>query len=227
MPKRPPPGGIVRSNVEVYIYSLQRKRDAVLRIIEDDAAKNGVPIVGPLVGNLLSILARSCRARNILEVGTATGYSAIWLAQAFGKNSGKLITIELDTERKSQAESNFRRAGLERRIEVKQGDAREIVPRLSEAVPESFDVVFLDVGDKTLYIDLLAPCAALIREGGFLLADNTLWRGFVADESDRSEETLTIREFNMRVAKMPAFDSVIVPLRDGVTVAFKRENREE
>jgi caffeoyl-CoA O-methyltransferase len=224
MPRTNKDYAIMNPEVEDYIYSLMRKRDKVLSEIEKDAEKNGVPIVGPLVGNFLYMLANACRARKILEVGTATGYSGIWFARAIEGNSGKLVTIENDPSRKKIAEENFRRAGLDHLVEIRGGDAKKIVPDLSRAEPLSYDLVFLDVGDKTLYVDLLEPCLNLTRAGGFLIADNTLWSGAVADKYDRTKETTTIRRFNEKVSRMENVSSLIVPLRDGVMVAYKKSS---
>src|SRR5207245_144065 len=119
--------------IDKYLLTLQKKRDTVLRELELDAGRNGVPIVGPLCGKFLSIIARSCCATNILEVGTATGYSAIWLAHSLRNNFGKLLTIEYDQKRRKQAERSFRKAGLSKLIEIIPGDARKIVPEMADS----------------------------------------------------------------------------------------------
>ncbi len=214
--------GIVNPEVDKYLFSLQKKRDSILSDLEQDASKNNVPIVGPLVGKLLSIIAQSCKAQNILEVGTATGYSGIWLARSIQNGSGKLLTIEYDPEKGKRAKISFKKAGLEGIVEIILGDARKIVPNIAKSRSGSFDIVFLDVGEKTLYVDLLQPCLDLIRPGGFLIADNTLWGGSVADKADRNKETVVIRTFNERVFKDDNLDASIIPLRDGVLVAFKK-----
>jgi len=214
--------GIVNPSTDRYLISLQKERDSVLHELELDAEKNSVPIVGPLVGKFLSIIAKSCNAENILEIGTATGYSAIWLARSFQNGHGKLLTIEYDRERMKQAEQNFKRAGLSGIIEIIPGKAQKIVPYMAKSRPAEFDLVFLDVGEKTLYVELLQPCLELLRVGGFLAADNTLWNGWVADSSNKNEETEIIRRFNEKVFKNEKLDASIVPLRDGVLVALKR-----
>jgi len=216
--------GIINPPVETYLYGLLRPRDKVLTFLEKDAEKNDVPIVGPLVGNFLSLVAMSCQAKNILEVGTATGYSGIWLAKVAKQNGGKLTTIEADPSRVKIASKSFRDAGLSGSIDIVTGDAREELPKITKSTSGKFDVVFLDVGDKGLYVDLLDDCVKAIRVGGFLLADNTLWKGKVAGSAD-DIDTTTIRDFNKRVYADARLFPSIVPLRDGVTVALKTREK--
>ena len=106
-------------------------------------------------------------------------------------------------------------------MEIISEDAKEFVPRLSTQRPGEFDVVFLDIGDKLLYPTLYPHCIRLLRVGGFFIADNTLWQGLVGVPSDGSEVTSTIREFNKLVYSDKRVFPVIVPLRDGTTVALK------
>jgi len=211
---------ITNETVEKYLYGLQRPRDKVLSFLEKDAVKNNVPIIGPLVGNFLSMLATSCKAKNILEIGTATGYSGIWLGRVAKQNDGKLTTIEFDPGRVKIASKSFEDAGIADSVEIVTGDARKEVPRIVKSSRENLDVVFLDVGDKSLYVDLLEDSIRLLRLGGYLIADNTLWKGRVATGA-RDKDTTTIKEFNKRVFTDERFLPSLIPLRDGVTVALK------
>jgi caffeoyl-CoA O-methyltransferase len=213
--------GIVNSTVENYLLSLLPKRDKVLLDLEEDARKNSVPIIGPLVGTVISQIVKASGAKTALEVGTATGYSGIWIARSLSGKK-KLTTIEYDKNRVELASRSFKRAGIARSVEMLQGDAREIVPELARKHRGSYDVVFLDVGDKTLYTDLFKPCVTALREGGFLIADNTLWGGQVAVPSDNGPETTTIRSFNSKVFSDKRLEASIIPLRDGFTVAYKK-----
>ena len=206
--------------MEKYLYGLQRPRDKVLSFLEKDAVKNNVPIIGPLVGNFLSMLATTCKAKNILEIGTATGYSGIWLGRVAKQNDGKLTTIEFDPGRVKIASKSFEDAGIADSVEIVTGDARKEVPRIVKSSRENLDVVFLDVGDKSLYVDLLEDSIRLLRLGGYLIADNTLWKGRVATGA-RDKDTTTIKEFNKRVFADERFLPSLIPLRDGVTVALK------
>lgn len=215
--------GIVSEKVEEYLNDLLPARDRLLMDLEADAEKNHVPIVGPSVGSFLALVATSCRAKNILEVGTATGYSGIWLGRVAKENGGKLTTIENDEARAKIARKSFQDSGLVDSIEVLVGDARSVVPSIAKSNGEAFDIAFIDVGDKTLYVDLLDDCINSIRIGGFLLADNTLWKGLVASKA-KDKDTSTIQEFNRKVYADRRLQTSILPLRDGVTVALKISN---
>jgi caffeoyl-CoA O-methyltransferase len=212
--------GIVSENVEEYLYELLPPRDEVLRYLEADAEKNDVPIIGPLVGVFLSLLATSCGAKNILEVGTATGYSGIWLARVAKKNGGRLATIESDPARVKIAKKSFEDAELSDSVEIQVGDARTLVPEIAKSNAGKFDVVFIDVGDKTLYADLLEDCVAALRRGGYLIADNTLWKGLVASKA-KDKDTESIQKFNRMVYADERLSVSVLPLRDGVTVGLK------
>jgi len=211
---------VVTEYVDTYLAKMQRPRDKVLSSLEADADKNDVPILGPEVGNFLNILARSIKAKNILEVGTATGYSGIWLVRVGAENGGKLTTVEMDPERKKIAEKAFRRAGLEKNVELILGDATKIIPQIADSRPESFDLVFMDVGEKKLYTKLLDPCVKALRKGGMFIADDTLYRG-VAVKSLTKEKTRTMRSFNNKLLADKRLNSSIIPLGDGVTVCVK------
>jgi len=214
---------IVNPIVEKYLSSLLPERDAVLARLESDAQKRGVPIIGPLVGNVISMIVHSSGATKALEVGTATGYSGIWIARALSGPRRKLTTIEMDEERIAEASRSFKEAGLEKSVEIMRGDARKVVPQIVERNPGGFDIVFLDVGDKTLYVDLLEPCLEGLREGGFLLADNTLWGGEVANPKNSLPETQVIRQFNELLVQDKRLQASIIPIRDGFSIALKKK----
>jgi len=220
MPQKADPG-IVNPMVEKYMSQILRPRDKILQYLEKDARENSVPIIGPLCGNVLSLIATGCHAKNILEIGTATGYSGIWLARVAKKNSGKLITIEMDRKRLEIAQKSFSEAGVADTVKVLQGDTKEIVPKIVKKQKGRFDVVFEDVGDKSIYVDLLEPCIDALRVGGYLIADNSLWSGRVALPSSEDNDTNTIRKFNKLVYQDKRLLPVIIPLRDGMTVCLK------
>jgi predicted O-methyltransferase YrrM len=223
MPRSEHEIGIVNGQVEDYLYSLLPKRDRILEDLEEDARRNSVPIIGPLVGTVISQIVQSISAESALEVGTATGYSGIWIGRSLKGSRRKLTTIELDKARIKQASASFKAAGISSYVEIIEGDARLIVPKIARKKRGEFDVVFLDVGEKTLYTDLLSPCLDALRLGGFLIADNTLWGGQVAVASDKNPETKTIRKFNSMVFSEKALLASIIPMRDGFTVAKKIE----
>jgi caffeoyl-CoA O-methyltransferase len=216
--------GIVYPRTDRYLHGLLRQRDRVLAEVEEDARKRSVPIIGPLAGNLITIIASSCRAKYGLEIGTATGYSGILLARPIKENSGKLYTVERDPGRANEARKNFEKADLGDTVEVIQGDAKEIIPRLARERKGQFDVILLDVGEKQLYLNLYEPCVDLLRVGGFLMADNVLWGGEVALPSAKGKEVEAIRKFTKTSFEDERMNPVIVPLRDGVLVAQKITN---
>jgi predicted O-methyltransferase YrrM len=184
--------------------------------MERDAEDSRIPIVGPLVGQFLYQIARVSRSKRILEVGMAIGYSTIWLAQAAKRHKGNVTSIEIDPEMVESARRNLREAKLNDIVRILVGNAVEIVGQLRS----KFDLMFIDA-DKTDYPRLLHLLSPLMKTGTILLADNTLWGGAVASD-DSSEATTALRRFNELVATDPSLESVIVPIRDGVTFALRR-----
>lgn len=147
-------------------------RDALLLELEEEARRENIPIVGPVVGALLHVLARVMHAGVILELGTATGYSAIYLARACEKTMGRMVTLEKDGAMAKRAQGNFNKAGLEGHIEIKVGDALAEM----EKIHGPFDMIFMDI-DKHDYLPTLSPCHRLLRRGGLLVADNVGFQG--------------------------------------------------
>jgi predicted O-methyltransferase YrrM len=144
--------GIVFDAIEAYIDRLANRGDAALQAIEEQGRKEDWPIVGPAEGSLLHILAKSIRAKKILELGTAIGYSGTWLARALPPD-GELVTVEWDPKTAETARRNFAKTGVAKRVRVEVGSALDVVPRLDGP----FDLVFNDI-DKTHYLDVLPHC---------------------------------------------------------------------
>ncbi|HEX4347308.1 MAG TPA: O-methyltransferase, partial [Vicinamibacterales bacterium] len=172
------------------------------------------------VGALLRVLATTAGAKRILEVGTCIGYSGIWLAGALPAD-GMLLTMELDPDRAKIARDNFARAGLGERVNVMIGDAERLVAKVSGP----FDMIFQD-GAKKLYGPLLDRLVSLLRPGGVLVTDNVLWDGEVvpgykSKPERKTEDTLAIAEYNVRLNAHPQLLTAIVPLRDGVAISVK------
>lgn len=214
-------GQIVPEAVERYLAGLNRAGDPVLDEIARGNATRGLPLVDAEVGALLRLVATAIRASRILEIGTAIGYSAIWLARALPAD-GMLLTLELDEERAREARENFARAGVSDRVSVVVGDAQLKIAKVSGP----FDLIFQD-GDKKLYTPLLDRLVALLRPGGLLITDNVLWDGevvpgFAATPHHDSADTRAIIEYNERVAAHPDLLTTILPLRDGVSISVKR-----
>ena len=209
-------GGITNQPVEKYLYGLLPERDEVLSAMEEEAARRKVPIVGPAVGRVLFQLAQLMGARTVFEMGSAIGYSTIWWARAVGEG-GRVIYTDGDPKNAEAARRNFERAGVADRIEIKVGDALEL---LSEEKPESFDIIFNDV-DKEDYPRVFRLAVPRVRKGGLFVTDNSLWSGRVAEAGKGEKTTEAIQEFNRLLYGSRDLFTTILPLRDGVAVALK------
>ena len=202
--------------VEQYIYDLLPPRDEVLTEMEVEAARRKIPIVGPAVGRLFRLLARISGARTVFEMGSAIGYSTIWWARGLGRE-GKVVYTDGDPKNADQARRNFERAGVAERIQIRTGEALEI---LSEHKPESLDIIFNDV-DKEDYPRVFRLAVPRLKPGGLFVSDNVLWHGRVAEKQPELASTRAIQEFNRMLYSSRELFSVIIPLRDGVAVAVK------
>ena len=177
---------------------------------------NGRMASGHLQGRLLKMLVQMVRPQRVLEVGTFSGYSALSMAEGLS-GDGHLWTFEIDDELEDFTRSWIEGSDVARRITFIIGDALAEAPRLGLL----FDMAFID-GDKRTYVDTYEMVLTLLRPGGFILADNTLWDGHVADPSyDRDQQTRGIRRFNDHVLNDPRTEQVILPLRDGLTLIRK------
>lgn len=181
--------------------------------MEEFAAKHDVPIVGPAVGTLLQILARSIGADRVFELGSAIGYSTAFFAQAVGRG-GQVFYTDGDEANAQRARDYLGRMNLLDRVTLRVGDAVTAL----EATTGYFDVIFIDV-DKEGYPQALQAAAPRVRRGGYLLADNTLWSGKVVDAAVKDAATEGVRRFNRSLFSLQEFRTVIVPLRDGVAIA--------
>jgi len=209
--------GYIQDDVEQYLYELLPERDAVLREMEDYAEKNRIPIIGPAVARLLALLVQVSGATRIFEMGSAIGYSTVWLARAAGPKA-KVFYTDGDPENARRAQENFRRAGVAKRIHVQVGDALELLKK----TPGKFDLIFNDV-DKHQYPAALRVALPKLRCGGLFVTDNTLWSGKAARLAPPDDiHTLGVQEFNRLVYASKELYPVLIPLRDGVTVCRKQ-----
>jgi len=213
-------GDIVPDAIERYLASLNHLADPLIEEVGRQGRAEGLPIIDAEVGALLRVLATAVGASQILEIGTAIGYSGLWLAGALGRG-GMLLTMEADAERARIARENFARAGLGAVAAVMVGDARRLLAKVSGP----FDLIFQD-GDKRAYTAMLDRLVALLRPGGLLVTDNVLWGGEVVPglrTPVRDEPTRrAIIEYNERITRHPDLLTAIVPLRDGVAISVKR-----
>jgi len=202
--------------VEEYLYSLLPRRDRVLAEMEAYAARHDVPIIGPAVARLLALQVAVTGARRIFEMGSAIGYSTIWLARAAGRGS-EVHYSDGDPGNAARASEYFRRAGVADRIRVHTGDALTLLRDSGGR----FDLIFCDV-NKDQYPAALRAARPKLRRGGLFLADNTLWSGKAARTAASSDaQTRGIQEFNRLVFRSKALFAVLLPLRDGFTIARK------
>jgi caffeoyl-CoA O-methyltransferase len=171
---------------------------------------------GHLQGKLLEMISFMIRPSRILEIGTFTGYSAICMARGLAEN-GLLHTIDINDELAEMALKYFKLAGLEKKIILHTGDAREIIPRLED----SFDLAFID-GDKEQYLQYYFQVMEKVKTGGFIIADNVLWSGKVLPGSTATDkETAGIRDFNEFVAADPRVEKLLLPFKDGLFILRK------
>jgi predicted O-methyltransferase YrrM len=208
--------GYIQDDVEEYLYELLPKRDAVINEIEDYAEKNRVPIIGPAVARLLTLLVQVSGAKRIFEMGSAIGYSTIWLARAAGPKAEVFYT-DGSPENARRAQDYFRRAGIAKRVRVQVGDALAALKK----TPGKFDFIFNDV-DKHQYPDALRAALPKLNSGGLLVTDNTLWSGKAARPAAADDiHTRGVQEFNRLTYAAKDLYTVLIPLRDGVSVCRK------
>ena len=206
--------------VEAYIASLRREPHPMLASLERAGRSEGLPLVSPETGALLHALARASGGHRILEIGTAIGYSAIWLGSALA-DDGVMISMELDTGRAARARENIAAAGLGAKVSVMVGDATKLLHK----VAGPFDLIFQD-SDKQLYEPLLDRLVHLLRPGGLLVTDNVLWSGevvpgFVAAPKKKAIDTVAIAAYNRRLAADPRLYTSVLQAGDGVAVSVK------
>ena len=172
---------------------------------------------GHLQGRLLKMLVRMIRPKNILEVGTFSGYSALCMAEGLD-DGGKVYTFEINDEQEDFTRPWIENSPVADKIEFIIGDAITEAPKLGI----TFDMAFID-GDKRTYVETYEMVLSLLNPGGFILADNTLWDGHVTDPAyDKDHQTQGIRRFNDHVAQDDRVEKVILPLRDGLTLIRKK-----
>jgi predicted O-methyltransferase YrrM len=209
----------VTEELQTYLDSLVPPRDPVLARMEEEAERENLPIVDTHEGMLLYMLVKIAGSKRILELGTAIGYSGIWLLR--GSDGGELTTFELDHKRAERARTNFSEAGLGKQAMVLEQDA---VSGL-EKIDSRFDACFIDLlnsfPSEEVTGHVLDLCLARLQAGALLMADNALRQGEVV--RPKNQQARNVAHYNELVAKNPRLESVVIPIRDGLSVARVRD----
>jgi caffeoyl-CoA O-methyltransferase len=204
----------VTPELEEYVESLLPARDPVLLRLEDQVATTRTPGIGPALGQFVALLLRASGSHDVIELGTAVGYSTIWLARGC---TGEVMTTELDAGRAEEARRNLAEAGLADRVRVVEEEAVAYLEREERQVDAIFNDVLNYFSDEDAVDRCFAASLRRLHPGGLLLTDNALRRGEVL--SPKSAGARNVARWNALVAAEPGLDSVIVPLRDGVSIA--------
>ena len=216
---------IVDERIATYIRSLESPNSLLLEAIEEQAHIDQVPIIRKEMESFLRVMLMIHRPKKILELGTAIGYSALFMSECVDVD--KIVTIENYEKRIPIAKENFKKAGKEEQIMLLEGDAMELMPTLEA---ETFDFVFMDAA-KAQYIYFLPEVLRLMKPGAVLITDNILQEGdliesrFTVRRRDRTIHK-RMREYLEAVKKHPELETSIVPIGDGITISVKRGEQE-
>lgn len=205
-------------NDKLYSYIIDTfvEEDDILKQIVIDTEAKKIPLIqiSPDNGKFLYLLIKMIRAKRVLEIGALAGYSTIWMARALPEE-GRITTLEISEKHAEEARSNYKKAGLESKIELMFGSALESLDKLQN---EKFDLVFIDADkeNSSNYFDKVIGC---MKPGGIIACDNTLKHGRVVDE-DPDDSTIGILNYNKKVASDPRVESLLVSISDGLTISL-------
>ena len=206
--------------IERYVLENSTPQGEALAWLERESwlrTSHGRQIAGPTLGTLLRHIVLMLRPQRVLEIGTFSGYSTIWMAAALPEG-GLIDTIEINDEMEDLIREGFDRAGIADRVRLIMGDALDILPTLTE----TYDLVYIDA-NKRDYVAYYQSVIDLVRPGGWILADNVLWDGQVVSGDPRSQQTRSIQAFNDLVAGDARVENFILPLRDGLNIIRKKD----
>ncbi len=210
--------GELPKKLAAYVAAVGARETAVQRRLREATRKIpfGTMQIGPDQAAMMQVLVRAIGAKRCLEIGTFTGYSALAVALALPPG-GKIVCCDVSEEWTSIARKYWKTAGVERKIDLRLAPALDTLKKLKG----TFDFAFIDA-DKANYQAYFERCLKLVRRGGLIAIDNTLWHGSVVDPRDRSVDTRAIRAFNRRLKRDRRVDIALVPIGDGLTLAWKR-----
>lgn len=203
-----------------YLEAIEKKDEDIIEEIKKEAIKNNVPIIKTEVKQLLEVLLSIHKPNNILEIGTAVGYSAIIMSKYIGEN-GKITSIEKSDKMYEKAKENIKKAKKEKVINIINGDAVNVLEKLDG----EYDIIFMDAA-KGQYLTFLPHCLRLLKTGGILISDNVLQGGFVAKSRfsiPRRQRTIhqRMRQYIWDLNHMENLQTSILPISDGVTISYK------
>ncbi|MEO1519600.1 MAG: O-methyltransferase [Cyanobacteria bacterium J06633_2] len=214
--------------VDQYISRLFAPEDDVLIQVQQCLDAENLPAisVSPSQGKLLMMLARLCQAQRILEIGTLGGYSTIWLARSLPID-GRLVTIELEPRYAQVAQHNIDQAGLTSRVEIRVGNALDLLPQLKTNIDTPFDMVFIDA-DKPPYVEYFQYALSMTRSGGLIVLDNVVRDGKLLDSESTDPKVKGVQRFTTMLANCPDVTSLILPSvgvkgYDGIAIALVNE----
>lgn len=205
-----------------YLLGVSVQETTIQRRLREETAKLEMARmqIAPEQGQFMALLVALVGARNTIEVGVFTGYSALTVAAALPEN-GRIVACDVSEEWTAIARRYWKEAGVDRKIDLKLGPAGETLASMIESGDEGrFDFAFIDA-DKENYALYFEQCMQLIRAGGLIAVDNTLWSGRVIDSGDQSKDTQAIRAFNDKLAQDSRVRLSLVPIGDGLTLALK------
>ncbi|KAF0220111.1 MAG: O-methyltransferase family [Geobacteraceae bacterium] len=205
---------ITDSRIESYLMHMIPEDDPHLAAMEEKAEESGLPIVGRLVGRFLYLLTRLRQPALVVELGSGFGYSAYWFARALSVR-GKVVLTDYSEKNVAYARQVFTESGFSGRGEFRVGDALQIGREYND-----IDLLFIDI-DKYQYPEAIRVMWPRLAPNALVIADNALWHGKVAEEGTQDRETEGIRQFNEFMFSHDDFFSSIIPLRDGVLLAYK------
>ncbi len=212
------PGPLDWKQVQDYLTTLVPPRPPELQAMEAYARAHQFPIIGPAAGHLCYQVARMIGARQVFEMGSGYGYSTAWFARAVQENGGGTVHhVVWDEALSRQARQHLAALGFQDLIRYHVGEAVQTL----NATEGPFDLIFNDI-DKQGYPASLPAIEARLRPGGVLIIDNMLWSGRIFDAGDQSPDTAGVREFTRRITSDPGWAATLVPIRDGLIVAYRK-----